>query len=259
MHNIIIPDSFPNLPSAIQKMQQLFAMEEINTLMLVNLLQEEPLLSANILKLVNSTHYGLKSKVTSISHAVALLGTTVIRGIIMATVLKKSFPLDLSPYKISIEMFDAICILRVRLFNEWIKDEKLDIKALSSVVFLMESGKIVTANQILKRRLSENFIDLVKNHTVAKAEKILFSADSYEIAAALFKKWQFDDTFTDLIQGISEPTNYEQKILHVLSVAIGIDGILNEKNMDNALKLLELYAIEKEKFMQAADKIKKEM
>ncbi len=259
MPSIMIPDSFPNLPSAIQKMQQLFAMEEVNTPLLVHLLQEEPLLSANILKLVNSTHYGLKTKVTSISHAVTLLGTTVIRGIIMATVLKKSFPLDLSPYKISIEMFDAICILRVRLLHEWLKDEKLDLKTLSSAVFLMESGKIVTANQILKSRLSENFIDLAKHNTITKAEKILFRADSYQIASALFKKWQFDDDFTELIYGISTPQNYPQQILHILCVAIGIEGILDEANTEDALRLLKLYEIDEKNFLLAAQKIKKEI
>ena len=259
MSNIIIPESFPNLPSAIQKIQKMFAMDNINSGMLVNLLQEEPLLSANILKLVNSSHYGLSHKVTSISHAVMLLGTTIIRGIVMATALKKSFPLNLSPYKISIELFDTICIFRSRLLKEWFKDENLDIKSLSSAAFLMESGRIVMANEIIKNNLSENFIELLKNHTIIDAEKLLFYTDSYQIASKLFKQWQFDDNFTNLIQGVSDPKTDEQKILRVLSTAIGVEGILNDTNIDEAIKLLIEYKLDSTKFLEAVTNIKKEL
>lgn len=91
MNKITIPDSFPNLPSSVKKIQKLFSSHEIDVPLLVNALKEEPLLSANILKLVNSPYYGLKGSVASIENGVALLGVTVVRGIIMATVLKNLF------------------------------------------------------------------------------------------------------------------------------------------------------------------------
>jgi HD-like signal output (HDOD) protein len=259
MRKIAIPDSFPNLPSAIRKIQTMFALNEINVLALVNLLQEEPLLSANILRLVNSSHYGLKNRVASINQAVTLLGSTIIRGIVMATVLKKSFPFDLSPYKITAERFDVICVLRVRLLNEWLVGENIDVKALSSAVFLMESGKIVSSQEILKNGMFETFIDLVDKGTVLEAERSLFEADSYQIASELFRQWQFEDSFTNLIQGVSNPTTREQKILLVASKAIGIEGVVSEESVAEAQESLKLYEMDASPFDKAVEVIRTEL
>lgn len=257
--SITIPDSFPNLPTTMQKIQRMFAYEEVNITSLVNILQEEPLLSANILKLVNSSYYGLSNGVASINNAVMLLGTTVIRGIAMATVLKKSFPLDLSPYEISIEQFDKICILRVRLLKEWFKGENIDIQLLSSAAFLMESGKIITANELIKHNLSTAFIDLRKEHSTLKAEEILFHTNSYEVASSLFKQWQFEDAFTELLLGLSKPQTEEQRILHVVSIAIGIDAILDDESIEQALRLAQEYDLNSDKLQQSIKIIQQEL
>lgn len=259
MSKVPIPETFPNLPSSIQKIQKIFATGNINITTLVDTLQEEPLLCANILKLVNSPYYGLTTKIVSIKNAVMLLGTTIIRGIIMATILKKSFPLNLSPYNISIEQFDKICILRTRFLKEWLKNEDLDLQMLSSAAFLMESGKIVISNEILKNQLSSNFIELTKEYPVLEAERILFDVDSYKITSLLFKQWQFDSGFTELISNIPNPTTKEQKILHVLSVTIGVKGILSEENIDLATKLLIDYEIGTDKFLKAVELTKNEL
>ena len=258
MHKVIIPESFPNLPSAIQKIQQLFLHDSDDVSILVTLLEEEPLLCANILKLVNSSHYGLTHKVTSIKHAVMMLGATIIRGIIMATLLKKSFPLNLSPYNITIEFFDEICIYRVRLLNEWLKKTDIDIKTLASVAFLMEIGKIVTANEIMKHNLCDNFIELTHTHPIEEAERTLFLIQSYEIASLLFTQWQFDTHFSELIKNVLSPQNDEQKILHVLSVAINITGILSQENIDKATQLVIEYGFDTQAFMNAINLIKKD-
>lgn len=236
----------------------MFSSHEINIALLIETLREEPLLCANILKLVNSPYYGLKSSVSSIDSAVMLLGATVIRGIIMATILKKSFPLDLSPYAISIEQFDKICILRTKFLREWVKDEGLDIQTLSSVALLMESGKIITSNEILKNQLYSTFIDLVQKHSSLYAEKELFDTDSYEIASLLFEQWEFEESFTKLISNIQNPSTKEQKILHILCVAISVDGILEEKNIDASIEIIDKYQLDKEKFTKAVEAIKQE-
>lgn len=259
MNKIIIPDSFPNLPSSIQKIQKMFAMDNINSTVLVRLLEEEPLLCANILKLVNSVHYGLSNKVTSIKHAVILLGTTVIRGIAMATVLQKSFPLDLSPYNMSIAQFDTICILRTRLLNLWLQDENIDIQTLSAVSFLIESGKIVTANEILKNNLSHHFSELIRERSILEAETFLFGINSYQVASMLFKQWLFNENFTDLILGVLNPKTYEQKVLSVILSAITTEGVLSDENINKAIQLLQIYDLDETKFLDTVNILKKEL
>ncbi len=244
MSNIVLPESFPTLPNAVQKMQEIFANSQIDNKTLIDLLQDDPLLCANILKIVNSPHYGLIKKISSISHAVMLLGATIIRGIVMAAMLKKSFTLNLLPYNISIEEFDNICALRVRFLNSLPKDVELDMQMLSSAAFLMEAGKIITSNLILQNNYNNQFSELLQTLCIDEAEKLIIGMDSYQVAGVLFHKWSFDDGFTQLVSNISTPQSKGQKLLHVISTLISVKGILSDETINNALSLATVYELD---------------
>ncbi len=259
MNKVTIPTSFPNLPASIAKIQLLYSQNDINTKKLTKLLEEEPMLCANILKLVNSPYYGLNNRIISISQAVTLLGTTIIRGILMAVVLKKSFPLDLSPYNISLEQFDKISTLRVKFINLWLKNENIDLQSLSSLAFLMECGKIVMANAILKNNLSQEFKMISSNLNVIEAEKKLFDTNSYNIASILFKQWLFNDEFTNTLKNIIEPKSIEEKILSILLNIINTESILDEQNIQDSYELVKKYHLNAELFKKSIEIITKEL
>ncbi|MDD2790287.1 MAG: HDOD domain-containing protein [Sulfurimonas sp.] len=258
MHNILIPESFPNLPSALRKLQEMFVLDEIDSQLLVKLLEDDPLLCANILKLVNSPHYGLSRKVASVHQAVMLLGATIIRGIVMAAVLKKSFPLDISPYHISIDTFDTICALRVRLLTLWLKDEVADIANLASAAFLMEAGKIVTSNAIIQNNLQGSFSTSLESMSIEQAEEKLFGAHSYTVAAKLFQQWEFEENFIDLIAHITQPKTKEQQILHILCKLINTQSILGDEAIEEVFGMLISNNMSCEKLKNTIETIQKE-
>jgi HD-like signal output (HDOD) protein len=258
MSSILLPESFPTLPTAVQKMQELFASSQIENNKLVALLQDNPLLCANILKIVNSPHYGLVKKVSSISHAVMLLGATIIRGIVMAAMLKKSFTLNLSPYNLSIDDFDKICVLRVQFLNTLPKDVELNIQVLSSVAFLMEAGKILTSNLILQHNYLNEFTELLQTFSIEEVEKRILGINSYEIAAILFNKWAFDDDFTQLVSNLTTPSSKGQKLLHVISLLISVKGILSDETIKEALELATLYELDTNILQDSIQAIKNE-
>lgn len=256
MSNILLPESFPTLPNAVQKMQEIFANTQIDNKQLVDLLQEDPLLCANILKIVNSPHYGLVKRISSINHAVMLLGATIIRGIVMAAMLKKSFTLNLLPYKISIEEFDRICALRVQFLNSLPRDIELNIPVLSSAAFLMEAGKILTSNLILEHNYLNEFTQLLQTSSIEEVEKKILGITSYEIAGILFSKWAFDDDFIQLISNLTTPVSKGQKLLHVSSLLISVKGILSDESIQEALKLATLYKLDTTMLKDAIQTIK---
>ena len=259
MNKISLPQTFPTLPSAVQKIQKLFAQENVTSTLLVSLLEQEPLLCANILKLVNSSYYGLSKRITSINHAVMLLGTTIIRGIIMASVLKKSFPLDLTPYQITIDEFDTICILRSRVLTLWMHEQNIDLPTLSSVAFLMESGKIIMANEIIRNNLQEHFTQLLNEHYVHEAEKIIFGTTSYELAAQLFAEWLFEESFIGILQGIISPTTQEQRVLKTLELLINTKSIMGEDAIQEALDFAQEHDMASTQLLHAIKSLQNEL
>lgn len=50
----------------------------------------------------------------------------------------------------------------------------------------------------------------------------------------------------------------EQKILHILCVAISVEGILEEKNITLAIELICEYGFDKEKFIKAIEALREE-
>lgn len=259
MHNIISLESFPTLPNAIRKVQNISVVNNLNSKTLIDILETDPLLCVNILKLVNSPYYGLKHKVSSINHAVLLLGTTVIRGIIMAAVLKKSFPLDISPYQITINEFDKICSLRVRFLNELFKGRQKNIDNLSSVSFLMEAGKIITSHTILNNKLEDEFRKLQQELTIEESERKLFGQNSYDTAGRLFKTWGFEEDFTDLIANFLNTETADAQTILMLHTLINTQGIFNNENIQKALEFAETYKMNVDKIKEIIAELQKEI
>jgi len=239
MYSVVLPESFPTLPDNVVKIQQLFAQGEVNIGRLLELIEEDAMLCANILKLVNSPFYGLQKQVTSIRQAITLLGVTIIRGVIMATMLKKSFRLDLSAYATNIENLDKISLLRVKLLNRWLQGSAFDLQYLSSVAFLMECGRIVFANTLVQHNLSEEFSSLRKERGVREAEAEFFENDVYVMAARLFDAWMFEEHFVDILRNINAPRIQEESILYIISELIHLEGICTQESVAYALSLAE--------------------
>ncbi len=258
MNSIIIPESFPNIPEVVKKIQALFRSSKFENKQLVALLEEDPLLCANILKLVNSPYYALKRKITSIEQAVALLGRIVIRGIVMATVLKKSFPLNLSPYKISLDDFDKISTLRVFFLKEWLKGSDYELENLLSVAFLMETGIVITSYTLTQNNLQSKFLSLQNEHSILESEKILFNMNSYEVAAMLYEKWDFDEEFTEMLSDVKTPKTTEENFLYVLSLLIGVDGILSDESIQRSLEIVKQRDLDEQSFLRAIETTKRE-
>lgn len=264
MSKFSLPETFETLPTSIGKIQKLFIQENPSSDTLVLLLEKEPLLCANILKLVNSPHYGLSRKITSVGHALMLLGTTIVRGIIMASVLKKTFGVDLSPYSITLDEFEKICILRSRLLSLWLKGEELegftiDLPTLSSAAFLMESGKIILAQEILKNETLVEFKTSTEQNSIEESEDIFFGVNSYEVSAKLFSQWLFAEEFTTLIEGVLRPKTQEQQILHILFILINSKTVMSEASIELALQKARESGFSDTKLLEAIEKIQMEL
>lgn len=254
MTKIALPETFPNLPASVRKIQKLFAGGSVEVATLLALLESEPFLSANILKLVNSPYYALNAKISSLHSAVMLLGTTVIRGIIMATILKKSFPLDLSAYALSLEQFENVSLMRSKLLKEWLKDTDVDIQTLLLGAILMESGKVVLAYEISKNNLVDEFVALRERLTEGEAEERLFGIQSYGAASLLFRQWLFDEPFCDLIAQIANPINDEEKLLHTLQIAVDIHEGCTPKSIQRAQEYVNTHGLFAKPFAQSIEK-----
>lgn len=75
----------PTLPTVLEDVSKLLEDPRSSTQQVAKLISRDQVLSAKVLKMVNSPVYGFPGRISTIQHALVLLGYNVIRGLIIST------------------------------------------------------------------------------------------------------------------------------------------------------------------------------
>ncbi|MDD2828377.1 MAG: HDOD domain-containing protein [Sulfuricurvum sp.] len=251
--------SLPPLPASISKIQELCMMSEVDVNALAKVIESDPMLSANILKAANSPLYGMSREISSIHQAMMLFGISMIRGFAAANAIKKTLPLDMSPYNTTIEHLSEVSMMQQALVRLWYGEaDKSMLPLLMSASFLMELGKLVGAAKIIKMGQEKLFASQIEeSENIAEIEKIFFGMDSYEISALMFEHWHFESHLIDIFRAISdsEPQGYGA-VLNVVSQAISLKEVLSEKSIERALGSIEKFGLPLAEFEKAVAMLK---
>ncbi len=251
----------PPLPESAMQIEAVYQNPDSSFNDMVKILEKDPLLTADILKAANSPLYGFSREINAISQAVGLFGMGTVRGFALASIVKKSFNLDLSAYGISNDMFSALSKKQHGLMTAWClrKENKL-LGVLSPAAFLVEIGKVLIAQQIITDGKEEAFRDaLVNLQDVEAAEREIVGADTPEVSATIFAQWKFEEGLVDVIRNCQNPQNAEEedkrpaKILHVVRVAVPINGTLTDASIEAAKVLIKKYGLDMESFDTAIE------
>lgn len=251
----------PPLPESAMQIEAVYQDPNSSFNDMVKILEKDPLLTADILKAANSPLYGFSREINAISQAVGLFGMGTVRGFALASIIKKSFSLDLSVYGITNEMFSELSKRQHALVTAWCmrKENKL-MGILSPAAFLVEIGKVIIAQQIITEGKEVEFRDALKElQNVEAAEEKVIGVNTPEVSSMIFKLWKFEDGLVDVIGNCSEPEKAEAedqkaaKILQVVRVAIPINGVATEESIAKAKELVEKYGLDMESFENALE------
>jgi diguanylate cyclase (GGDEF)-like protein len=84
-------ERLPTLPGIAMKILEAVKKEEPNLKEIGDILSMDPPLSAEVLKIINSPFYGLSKKVTSVSHAVSMLGINAVKNLALGFSLLRNY------------------------------------------------------------------------------------------------------------------------------------------------------------------------
>ncbi len=74
-------ESMPGFPHSVQRILTMTRDMDCSPKELIHVIEQDPLMTVKVLKVVNSAHYSMPAPVTSISHAVVYLGINTIKNI----------------------------------------------------------------------------------------------------------------------------------------------------------------------------------
>ncbi len=76
-------DALPTLPLVIARVNELVEDPKASAADINNAIRQDVALSARILRLVNSSFYGFPRRISSITHAVVILGFNTVRNVVL--------------------------------------------------------------------------------------------------------------------------------------------------------------------------------
>jgi len=255
----------PPLPESAMQIEAVYQDPDSSFNDMVKILEKDPLLTADILKAANSPLYGFSREINAISQAVGLFGMGTVRGFALASIVKKSFSLDLSPYGINNDMFSALSKKQHGLVTAWcIRKENKLLGVLSPAAFLVEIGKVLIAQQIISDGKQEEFRDaLAELGDVEAAERQVVGTDTPEVSATIFKQWKFEEGLVDVLGHCMAPDTSDNPddirpaaILNAVRLAVPINGIVTDASIAAAKEVIAKYDLHLEAFETAIENVK---
>lgn len=257
-------NSLPPLPTSVIELEKYKNIESTNISKLLSIIEEDPLMVATILKIANSSMFGFKFKIETLSKAINLLGTNFTISIAIGCAVQNTVNSNLLAYAVKNEDFIFISALASNIVNTWVSTINLNLRdELLLPVFLQEVGKFIISQVIQKNRKTEEFlIDLEDTKDTTFCEKKHTGYSCARITANVFKQWNlshniiFPIAFTDDIESCPNEFKIKAQILEIVKILCDIRYPLSDENIHKALEKVALYNFEIENFLNSIDTIK---
>ncbi len=238
--------------------------DDVDIRKLSRLIEDDALLTANILGMINDRKYGFNNKITSVSQALTLFGTRIIKGFILSFVMKEHIRLDMSPYGVSNEKFNDMCHLQAALLFQWYMG--VDAKRAQILVplcLIMETGKAIFAQEMASSDYAHLFTEeIYYAQNMEEVEHKYSNTTSYYIGGLLFEHWNFSPRYVEIMKSLDfdddgyDVDQLDLDILDVIRVAINVKGFLIKENLEKAVNLVKELGMDEATFMKAALRIK---
>jgi len=256
-------EAIPPMPESVQEVERVYQNPDSSFEDMQKAIEKDPLLTANILRIVNSPIYGMKSRVSSVKQAISLLGKDAVRTFAITSVVKSSFEIDLSPYNMTKEDFAKACDKQLALTLNWIgRTEPKNIALLGPASFLVDIGRVIIAKTLVE----DGKVDIIQKallagEDIATAEKTACGAQTTDVTATLFHKWGFDSEMVHVIRYSDDPegANPDEKRmaaeLKAVRETVLPNGDITDESIATAKETIEEFDLDMPSYEKALEKI----
>ncbi|MEI6127340.1 MAG: HDOD domain-containing protein, partial [Pseudomonadota bacterium] len=183
----------PSEPTIVTKINKVITKESCSPGALAGIIETDPGLSTKVLRLANSSYYGLSRRVDTISRAVTVLGFNMVRDLTLTVSVFKIFSCGSKNSRIDAHglwCHSLACAVAAKVLMGNIHSEEAQKAFMGGI--LHDVGKIIISNEFPQEQ--EQILALVENGTfpsLLKAERSVLEMDHPTIGAEVAELWQF--------------------------------------------------------------------
>ncbi len=260
-------DDMPPLSDIARVMQSLYAsgVENVDVKKLTRMIESDVMLTANVLKMINSPYYGFKNRISSVSQAVALFGIQKIYALVINFAMSKQLKANTAIYGFNNAQFNEMCILQSSLMMQWYAT--VDIRSthiLAAIALIMESGKIIVSKELhASDYLEEYRKGFLACTNIQEFEKEFLDTTSYYLSSILFEHWNLEPIYVRVLKALDSleecdaVTRKYANAIDVVRTAINLKEVLTDQSIEKASKKVKEMGLDSEGFEVVAYKVKK--
>lgn len=233
------------VPYMVDRIMEITSNPDSSLSELVEVIKFDPSITANILKICNSSYIGLKKKMMSIQQAVAYLGTEKVSCLAMIGNSADNFIQAQQGYDLNQGELWRNSVSSALIAQNLAEKKNLkNVPMIFTSALLKDIGKV-----ILNTYVKDAFGDIIaamqqKDLTFSDAEKQVIGLDHAELGAIITEKWNFSPEMVDIIRNhhtphkaanldLSLPIIYlADTICMMIGIGVGADGLSYRYHQD---------------------------
>ena len=212
---------------------------------LIDIIQYDQAMTTNLLRICNSSYFGLTKRIESVKQAVAYLGTEKVASLVVMKNSSENFKKAQKGYDLSEGELWKYSVSSALIAQDLAEKKHVsDVSLIFTSALLKDIGKV-----ILNDYVEDSFEDIIKmvqneNSTFIEAEKKILGIDHAELGARVAEKWNFSTAMVDIVRNHhspdkSPPDDFSVPIIYLadsicmmIGIGVGSDGLAYKYHFD---------------------------
>ncbi len=227
-----IVEKMPAFPASVNTILEITSDLNFDAKDLVKVIELDPVLTAKVLKLVNSAYFGLSKEVTSVKHAVVYVGINTIKNVAISIAAIGVLP-HTSSGGYDLDRFldhslKTAAVSRLLARSKGVAEAELGDYFVASL--LHDIGQMVLGQYMPQEFQQALALAAERAIPIDEAEREVFGLDHAEIGAMLAESWKLPALLASCIRNhhrigsLEEPSTLEKSIFVANQVSKGMEG-----------------------------------
>jgi putative nucleotidyltransferase with HDIG domain len=194
-------DELPPLPLVLNRVIALLNDNNASSSQIAAMIEKDTILAGSVLRCVNSAYYGLQSTVTSIRHAVSMLGFSTVRNLALAFSLRRMLTgARVPPPRLyaRYSQHSLSCALLAQYLVRYTKVEDPDTAFAAGLFHDIGKLLILTTFPDMTPKITEDFER--SERTWEECERNLLGISHPEVSRIVMEKWKLPESIQRAVE-----------------------------------------------------------